>query len=253
MLKPLAGYKRQEYEKFHSRIYWRRERQSRPRQEILFLDRDGVLNVDSGYVGSIRQVELLPGVINAIQFCRRSGIFVALVTNQSGIGRKYYSWADFELVCHHIEQSISRDAPMFEAIAACAQVPNPDLVEEFEWRKDAPMFEAIAACAQVPNPDLVEEFEWRKPGPGMIQAICDRLELRADRCWLVGDRLSDVEAAARAGLAGAVQISDPRSKRASPASTGFSHLYADEAADAIALAASSILRQRDLRDRNVYE
>ncbi|PDS45818.1 hypothetical protein CO662_06905 [Rhizobium anhuiense] len=226
MLKPLAGYKRQEYEKFHSRIYWRRERQSRPRQEILFLDRDGVLNVDSGYVGSIRQVELLPGVINAIQFCRRSGIFVALVTNQSGIGRKYYSWADFELVCHHIEQSIS---------------------------KDAPMFEAIAACAQVPNPDLVEEFEWRKPGPGMIQAICDRLELRADRCWLVGDRLSDVEAAARAGLAGAVQISDPRSKRASPASTGFSHLYADEAADAIALAASSILRQRDLRDRKVYE
>ncbi len=226
MLKPLAGYKRQEYGKFHSRIYWRRERQSLPRAEILFLDRDGVLNVDSGYVGSIPQVELLPGVIDAIQFCRWSGIHVALVTNQSGIGRNYYSWADFELVCHHIEQSILDDAPLFEAIAACAQVPNPD---------------------------MVEGGEWRKPGPGMIQAVCDRLKLRPNRCWLVGDRLSDVEAAARAGLAGAVQIADPRSQQASSASTGFSHLYADRAADGIALAASSILRQRDLRDCNVYE
>lgn len=215
-MKPLANYNEDKYDAWQSRVYWLRNGRSNPGQPFLFLDRDGVLNEDTGYVGRVSEVKLLPGVAEVIRFCRSVDLAVCLVTNQSGIGRGFYSWSDFEAVCAHIGNLIATDEPIFEAIAACAQVPTGD---------------ALASTS------------WRKPCPGMIDKICERLQVHRKRSWLVGDRQSDVEAAAGAGLAGAIYVSDQPSPDLT--SANFFHCRVATAAAGIASAAKYILQNEN--------
>ncbi|TIU28787.1 MAG: HAD-IIIA family hydrolase [Mesorhizobium sp.] len=65
------------------------------RRRALFLDRDGVLNQDHGYVGSIARTEILPGVLGALRSSSTHGVALIIVTNQSGIAHGHYGWSDF--------------------------------------------------------------------------------------------------------------------------------------------------------------
>jgi D-glycero-D-manno-heptose 1,7-bisphosphate phosphatase len=149
---------------------------------VLFLDRDGVLIEDRGYVGSAAETRLYPDAVAAVAAARALGYRVAIVTNQSGIARGYYDWAGFAAVQREIDAALDRAGIALDAVFACAY-----------HRKGA-------------SPYAVADHPWRKPRPGMILEGLRRLNGVAARSALVGDKPSDIAAARAAGLRTAVLI-----------------------------------------------
>jgi histidinol-phosphate phosphatase family protein len=134
----------------------------------VFLDRDGTLVADPGYVHRIEDYALLPGVPEALRALGAGGFGLAIVTNQSGIGRGYFALEDFERFQAHLLEDLERAGVRIDATYLCPHRPD-------------------AGCA------------CRKPAPGLLERA--RAELGADlaRSWVIGDAASDVELAARAG------------------------------------------------------
>lgn len=144
----------------------------------LFLDRDGVLNVDHGWVGSRERFEWMPGALDTIRLATRSGWHVFVVTNQSGVARGFYDEAAVsELLAWMTEQ----------AHAAGGTIDDT---------RYCPYHEEAA----------VERYRrahhWRKPQPGMLMDLIRAWELDPSRCLMVGDQQSDMQAAAAAGMSG---------------------------------------------------
>ncbi|MGA7488479.1 MAG: HAD family hydrolase [Xanthobacteraceae bacterium] len=143
----------------------------------LFLDRDGVINVDRGYIHRPDQFEFVPGIFQLARFwtneLRRP---LVVVTNQSGIGRGYFdesAYADLtRWMCDCFEAENA-------AISRVYHCPYHPLHGIGEYRRDHP---------------------WRKPNPGMISQAVSDLELDPARCAILGDKMSDIEAGAAAGL-----------------------------------------------------
>lgn len=150
--------------------------------KAVFLDRDGVVNRDSGYVGSVAAFEFLPGVPNALARIRRSGYLTVLVTNQSGIARGLYTEADFIKTTQYMQQLLSLHDARFDWIAFCPHHPEARL----------PRYRLSCGC--------------RKPAPGMILAAARRLGISLERSYMIGDRRSDLQAGARAGVGQLVLI-----------------------------------------------
>lgn len=163
---------------------WAEVRAPRPAAAgpILFLDRDGIIIEDSGYVGSAAQVRLYPDAVDAIALSRNRGYRVAVVTNQSGIARGFYDWAGFAAVQQVIDAALSERGAGLDAVFACAY-----------HREGA-------------DPYNVSDHPWRKPRPGMILEGLVRLNGAGARSALVGDSASDVAAARAAGLGTAVLV-----------------------------------------------
>lgn len=148
----------------------------------LFLDRDGVVVEEIDHLCRVEDVAVLPGAAAVINAANRQGIPVVLVTNQAGIGRGLYGWAEFLAVQNAIIAVLEPQGVRFDAIYACPHHPSGK--GDF-WHPDHPA---------------------RKPNPGMILRAAADLDLDLKRSWLVGDKTIDVEAAKRAGLAGAMQV-----------------------------------------------
>ena len=151
---------------------------------VLFLDRDGVLIEDRGYVGSVAQTILYPDAPAAVAAARALGYRVAIVTNQSGIARGFYDWSGFAAVQETIDAALARAGTVVDAVLACA----------YHGEGKAPY--------------AVADHFWRKPSPGMILEGLHRLNGIAARSVLVGDRADDIAAARAAGLGTAVLVED---------------------------------------------
>jgi D-glycero-D-manno-heptose 1,7-bisphosphate phosphatase len=139
----------------------------------VFLDRDGTLIVDRHYLADPAGVQLLPGAGDAVARLNAAGLFVALTTNQSGIGRGYFSEADYRAV----------HARLVEALAAHGA------------RLDA----AYHASAYEDTDDADAD---RKPGAGMFLRAAREHGLDLARSWWIGDRPRDVQPAGRFGARG---------------------------------------------------
>ncbi|MEO7319526.1 MAG: HAD family hydrolase [Chthoniobacteraceae bacterium] len=133
----------------------------------VFLDRDGTLMHDTGYVGNPSLVEVYPGVAEALVRLKTAGFKTVIVTNQSGIPRGYFTESDFHAVQARFEEMI-----------------GPAVID------------AVYFCADHPD----EATERRKPGPGMLLEAARDHGLDLPRSWMVGDRAGDVEAGWRAGV-----------------------------------------------------
>jgi len=105
-----------------------------------------------------------------------------LVTNQAGIGRGYYGWAEFQAVQQAIQSTLAGEGAHFDAVYAC---PHHSDGKGVFAHPDHPA---------------------RKPNPGMFERAATALAIDLSRSWLVGDRVTDIEAARRAGLAGALHV-----------------------------------------------
>lgn len=152
-----------------------------PRQlnrPALFLDRDGVCNVDHGWVGTRDRFEWIPGALDAIALATRRGWHVFIVTNQSGVARGHYSEADVDALHAWMRDEAMRAGGAIDDVRYCPYHP------------DAP----LDAYRRV--------SDWRKPGPGMVLDLLRAWELDASRCVMVGDQPTDMAAAAAAGVAG---------------------------------------------------
>ncbi len=143
----------------------------------LFLDRDGVINVDRGYVYRREAFEWLPGVFELARAAKRHGLAIVVVTNQSGIGRGYYTEADFLTLTDFMVERFAAEGAPITRVYHCAFHPD---AEETRYR----------------HPD----HPWRKPRPGMMLAARDELGLDLTQSVLIGDRRSDLEAGAIAGV-----------------------------------------------------
>lgn len=148
------------------------------RRPAAFLDRDGVINVDRGYVGDARHFELIDGAADAIAHLNRSGYLVFVVTNQSGIGRGYFKEEAYMRVTEHMRTLLAEAGAHIDDIRHCPYHPEADRAE---YRIDHP---------------------WRKPSPGMINDILNCWEVDLESSFLIGDSERDLEAAAAAGIKG---------------------------------------------------
>jgi D-glycero-D-manno-heptose 1,7-bisphosphate phosphatase len=133
----------------------------------VFLDRDGTLIHDTGYVGKAEDVRLLEGVADALLALKARGFLIVVVTNQSGIARGYFGHADYEAV----------HARLIELLV-------PGLID------------ATYMCADHPE----QASERRKPAPGMLLEAARDLGIDLARSWMIGDRAADLEAGLRAGV-----------------------------------------------------
>lgn len=153
----------------------------------LFLDRDGVINVDHGYVVTRDRFEFVDGIFDLARAAVDQGYRVAVITNQSGIARGYFTEAEF--------------------LAFSAW-----MVGEFRARGVDPA--GVFHCpyhAAGPVKRYAHESYWRKPAPGMIREAAKRLDLDLARSVFVGDQPTDMRAAAAAGVGLRVLV-DPEGK-----------------------------------------
>ncbi|PRQ02095.1 D-glycero-beta-D-manno-heptose-1,7-bisphosphate 7-phosphatase [Enhygromyxa salina] len=146
----------------------------------LFVDRDGTLNRHVGYLRRPEQLELLPGVSEAIAACNRAGILVVVVTNQPVLARGEVDEAGLAAIHAELETQLGRAGAYLDRIYHCPHHPEVGFAGE--------------------RPELKIACRCRKPKAGMIEAA--RAELRVDmaRSVLVGDSVRDLGAARGAGL-----------------------------------------------------
>lgn len=157
-----------------------RLRETAPGGPALFLDRDGVVVEEVNYLHRPKDTRVLDGATELIAAANDLAIPVVIVSNQAGIGRGYYGWEDFTAVQHTIDAAIAPAA--IDAVFACP-------------------FHADGK----PPYDVADHPD-RKPNPGMLLRAERLLGVDLSQSWFVGDTAADVEAAARAGLAGAVHL-----------------------------------------------
>ncbi len=149
----------------------------------LFLDRDGVIVEEVGYLHRPEDVRLVPGAAAAIAAANRAGLPVVAVTNQSGIGRGHYGWPEFRDTQERIAAALDMEAgAALDMVLACPYHPE-----------GTPPFRHPA-------------HPCRKPRPGMILRAAERLGLDLASSWIVGDRALDLEAGRAAGLAGGLHV-----------------------------------------------
>ena len=151
------------------------DRRTAGAERAIFFDRDGTLIKDVGYCSEPGEVELLEGVRQLLPKLKEAGFKIVIVTNQSGIGRGYFTEEDFWAVQHELE---SRLGPgVIDATYFCADTP-------------------ANASAR------------RKPNPGMLLEAASELGVDLEQSYMVGDKASDAEAGIRAGVKATILIGD---------------------------------------------
>ena len=156
----------------------------------LFLDRDGVIVEDRGFISAPADVTLVAGAAALVRMANGARVPVLVVTNQSGIDRGRFGWDAFAAVEDRIAALLAAEGATLDAIAACPF--HPDFTPGY-------------GPAQA---------RYRKPEAGMITRLSEALGIALSDSWMVGDQPRDMEAARKADLAGGVMVGDPEAAAA---------------------------------------
>ncbi|MCD7974445.1 MAG: HAD family hydrolase [Phascolarctobacterium sp.] len=146
--------------------------------KAVFFDRDGVLDVDVGYLSDPAEFEWIEGAPEALAFMHSLGYKLFVVTNQSGIARGYYTVEDMEKVHVYMQQELEKCGGCIDRFYYCPHYREGEAKE------------------------YVCECDCRKPKPGMILQAMKEYDIDKDASFLIGDRDKDLEAAANAGIRG---------------------------------------------------
>lgn len=152
--------------------------QSSRRFAVIF-DRDGVLNVDTGYAFEPHKLEWMPGAKAAVARVNRAGVLAVIATNQSGIGRGYYREADMEAFHDEMLRQLEAEGARIDRIYFA---PHHEDAAEERYR--------------------VADHPDRKPNPGMLLRALAEFEVDPLDAIMIGDKETDMEAARRAGVRG---------------------------------------------------
>jgi D-glycero-D-manno-heptose 1,7-bisphosphate phosphatase len=153
-------------------------------KKALFLDRDGIINVNHGYVGDYANFDYIEGIFALIDSFIKAGYQVVIVTNQSGIARGYYTEESFHKLMERVQQDFSAAGLPTIPVYYCPHHPQGKLAE----------YKHVCAC--------------RKPKPGMLLSAQQELDIDLSTSVLVGDSWSDIEAAQAAELAHSFYVCD---------------------------------------------
>ncbi len=143
----------------------------------LFLDRDGVINKDYGYVYEIKKFEIYEDIFDIIKLFQSRGYLVIVVTNQSGIGRGYYTLDEFLKLSEYMKSQFKKEGIAIDSIYYCDHSPE-------------------------------EMCECRKPNIGMIKSACRDFDIDLKNSWMVGDKQSDIDLAKNAKIGTSVYLGD---------------------------------------------
>ncbi|MEO0408866.1 MAG: HAD family hydrolase [Cyanobacteria bacterium P01_A01_bin.135] len=148
----------------------------------VFLDRDGVLNVEAGYIHNVDDLCLIAGAAQAVRQLNERGWFCCLVSNQSGPARGYYPVAHVEALHQRLLQLLHNEADArLDALYYCPYLSPPE---------------------GGTDPEFALWSTWRKPNPGMLVAAAWEHDLDISRSVMVGDKATDIDLAHNAGCRG---------------------------------------------------
>jgi D-glycero-D-manno-heptose 1,7-bisphosphate phosphatase len=145
-------------------------------KKVLFLDRDGVVNVDHGYTYRIADFEFVEGVFEACLAFQQAGYEIVVVTNQSGIGRGYYTEQDFWTLTNWMKDEFKKHGVTILDVYFCPHHPKNAL------------------------PEFLKKCDCRKPAPGMLLQAISEHHIDPALSIMVGDKPSDMEAAIAAKI-----------------------------------------------------
>lgn len=137
--------------------------------KAIFLDRDGTINVDFGYLYKTEDLQFLPGVVEALRLFQTQGYLLIVITNQSGIGRGYYTLQDAERFNRHLADELEKEGVRITDFFVCPHAPGE-------------------ACL------------CRKPSPYMVQEAIQQYDIDPSASYMLGDKSSDVECGERSGV-----------------------------------------------------
>ena len=152
------------------------------KRPALFLDRDGVLVEEVGYLHRVADVRLLPDIAELLQVGAAVGWALVLVTNQSGIGRGLYGWEDFAQTQTRLLELLAAEGVRLDMVLACP------------------------FHAEGQGTFRYLDHPFRKPAPGMLLKAAELLNLELSRSWIVGDQITDLLAGKAAGLEGGILV-----------------------------------------------
>lgn len=152
---------------------------ARPRPAV-FLDRDGTLNVEKGYLRTAEELELLPGAGPALKSLRQAGFRLVVLTNQPVLARGEATAADVAAIHRRLEWELGKEGAYLDGIYVCPHHPDSGFPGE--------------------RTELKIRCECRKPGTGLFERACRELHIDPPNSWMVGDQNRDIEMARRAGL-----------------------------------------------------
>nr|WP_223157900.1 D-glycero-beta-D-manno-heptose 1,7-bisphosphate 7-phosphatase [Tolumonas osonensis] len=173
------------------------------------MDRDGVINQDTGYVSCIDDFHFIDGAIEALQLLKKKGYSLVVVTNQSGIARGYYSEEQFMQLTEWMDWSLADRDVDLDGIYYC---PHHPTAGEAPYR---------------------QECNCRKPAPGMLLDAARELDIDLAASYMVGDKAADMQAARAAGVGHKILV------RTGKAVTAEAQALADEVQDSLLTFAKS--------------
>ena len=141
----------------------------------VFLDRDGVINLDNGYVNSINDFIFTPNIMDILAYLQNKGFLLFIITNQSGIARGYYKKEDFHVLTNWMLQILSKNGITISQVEFCPHLES-------------------------------DNCQCRKPKTGMIDNILKNYDIDLKNSWLIGDKMSDIECGINAGVANMILI-----------------------------------------------
>ena len=146
------------------------------KRPAVFIDRDGTINEQMGYINHISRFVMFPWSAEAIRLLNTHQYLAIVVSNQSGVARGYYPIDLVEEVHNHMRLLLKKENAFVDAIFFCPHYPRGNV------------------------PEYSIECNCRKPRTGQIKAACEAFDIDMDNSYVVGDRYSDIELAIRSGL-----------------------------------------------------
>jgi D-glycero-D-manno-heptose 1,7-bisphosphate phosphatase len=138
------------------------------KSKAVFLDRDGVINKDKGYVYKIKDFKFIPGIFEFLRLLQSKGFKLFVITNQSGIGRKYYTTKDFNKLNKYMLDKLKEESIIIEKVYFCPHKPE-------------------------------NNCKCRKPSIFFIKEAEGDYNLNLRNSWVIGDKASDIEMGKKAG------------------------------------------------------
>lgn len=144
-------------------------------QKAVFLDRDGVINIEKNYLYKVEDFEFIDGVFDALNYLQSKGYLLFVITNQSGIARGYYSLEDFNRLTVWMKEVLNQKGITISQVELCPHGPN-------------------------------DNCNCRKPKTLMIDNILKNYDIDLENSWLIGDKSSDIKCAQNANIQNTIQV-----------------------------------------------